>query len=822
MFLSVNTFSQIIFEKNYGNAPNFEETNSIIHHEDVVVLAGYTTFQTNGGDDVLLVKLDTLGNLIWKKNIGSIKNEQANKIRLLDDGYLIAGHTKSIGNGNQDFYLVKTDFEGNVLWEQSYGTANLENCVDVIETADDGFMLLGTAVTNVTNGEDWWVLKTDSDGNEEWSSYYGLEDRDIPTIIKPLSDGNYLIGGAFGFYLKILKIDINGTLIWDYSGGTSLHGARDILELNNNDLLVSEWRGTIKKLTSEGDELYSQQHVSMIGLTVSSTAYKFQPINEDSMLSLNQFYSFAINPENGDTLANLGWDDPDELYSNWNDLLCTDDHYFVAADHFSYMDASFFHNGILMQKFDSNRVELTHYIDTFEFNTYKEYAREVIEMPSGDFLLFGLREKTYLNSDHRILLTRTAADGAFISEMTFNKGYEAKPIDMFYTDLGNTILLTQINADTMELSMVNTNGQTLWTQIFPGSYDINESGEIGIIKKYPDDQYLLVLNGREFHIFNEAGTLNMSHQNNAPVTGLPVDLTVLPDGEVIYVTGHRMVLLGSDASWSSTIDLTPAGYSNVNYFGYVFNSEEEIWLAGTTKIVGTDSLKFVIMKTNLDGQRLLETIFGGIQEEELPDLKLLRAEGDHLLVYGNRERPWEYQYTGNLGYNVDQINCLTKPLHTALLEEWQSDGELLSQINFGIGQGANISNMIICADDNIAGAGWIYDTNSDDQYLVKIDQGLFIPTINPGFKNKGQLLVFPNPGNASINYHLNVQKAGQLQINIFDVTGRLVFTQQKDKTDHQIEMQLDTGLLPEGLYFLQSTVDGELISIDQWVKIQTE
>src|SRR2546423_14809379 len=89
------------------------------------VLVGNTTSIGAGGQDVYVVKLDSAGNLEWGEAIGGATDEFAQSIiQTSDGGYAIAGYTRSFGAGNDDYYVIKLDSQGNVSWTKTIGAAD--------------------------------------------------------------------------------------------------------------------------------------------------------------------------------------------------------------------------------------------------------------------------------------------------------------------------------------------------------------------------------------------------------------------------------------------------------------------------------------------------------------------------------------------------------------------------------------------------------------------------------------------------------------------------------------------------------------------------
>ncbi len=815
LFFITNLYSQIIFEENFGNSPSIEQANSIIQHDDVVVLAGITTLQTNGGDDILLVKLDTLGNLIWKKNFGGVKNDRANEIRLLNDGYLLAGHTKSFGAGNQDFYLIKTDFDGNLIWERTYGTPMLESCVDVRLTAEGGFLMFGNAINDEEQGEDWLLIKTDAMGNEEWSNYYGTPYYDRPILSQTLSDGSYLIYGLYNGYWRILKIDTNGGLVWEYGEWSSNPigwniSTGDVLELENNDLLVYTSPLRLYRLSADGNEIYVQNYWNL-GAPLN-VPLKIQMITEDSILLLNQFDIIAVDPEDGEELGEFDWFDPDQLFSVTRDFAISNHNYYVASDHrtFYLTTENYEHNGILMEKFNSVHEKEIQYIDTFTINFfYEEYAENIVETSSGELLLLGLRK--FRDSDFfsdKVLLTRTDANGAIISELEFDKGHTAKPLDLLSAADGNTFLLTLINADTIELSSVDQSGTTLWNHYFEGDFDIESTVKIGTLQSSSDDQYRVIIDGLPHYIFDETGNIDA-----ATGAGTAATVKAFPNGDFLYFNNNNISVYNSEGSLLQSNSVYSTEYGFIVFLDAYIESDEEIWLTAVTDITGTDSVKYLLLEVNRSGHKIFESTLGTFPEEEITSLKFLSVETDRLIVYGNQEKPWPYDPYSN------RDNCLLKPLSTSFLEEWDYAGNLLSRLELGVGEGVQLSNMILTADGNFAGAGWKYAMNSDDQYLVKIDRGAFVPATEAGLSDKNALLLFPNPTRDYLQLRLESRHSGLLGLHFFNSAGQLVLTREIEDFAQGMNASIDLSQLPPGIYFLQSEIDGKSLTTQRWIKM---
>jgi len=182
--------------------------------------AGYTligqTFSFGLGDaDVWLIKTDLSGNMLWNNTYGGIEREYGTSLIQTDDGYVIAGTTESFGAGGRDFWLFKTDANGVMLWNQTYGGSGRDEGMSVIETSDGDLVVFGFTCSFDANG-DFWLIKTDMYGVEKWDQVYGgSEAEDGRCVIETGDSGFVLLGdtssdGAGSLDFWLIKTDSLG------------------------------------------------------------------------------------------------------------------------------------------------------------------------------------------------------------------------------------------------------------------------------------------------------------------------------------------------------------------------------------------------------------------------------------------------------------------------------------------------------------------------------------------------------------------------------------------------------------------------------------
>jgi hypothetical protein len=171
--IKIDSIGNVIWEEELDNNGGVQGGSMIQTPDSGFVVCA--TFSTGINTDHLFAyKINSSGAFLWGKNYGTI-HFYANRIDTTNDGGLIfGGSTDYFGAGNSDMLLMKTDGSGNLLWTKSYGSPANESVFSVKQTSDHGFVLTGVMDSAATGyGGSGYVVKTDSIGNVEWSNTYG-------------------------------------------------------------------------------------------------------------------------------------------------------------------------------------------------------------------------------------------------------------------------------------------------------------------------------------------------------------------------------------------------------------------------------------------------------------------------------------------------------------------------------------------------------------------------------------------------------------------------------------------------------------------------
>lgn len=205
--------------------------------DDCYVLAGITNSSGFGHYDVWLIKTDSNGKMKWNRTYGGLYNDAAfTAIKTIDGGYALAGSTNSAGTRQSDIWqgtnrtdvlLVKVDSSGNMLWNQTYGGQSTDQCWSMVASDDGGYLLLCLTRSFGAGEEDVWLVKVNSAGDMEWSrTYGGSRAESVSTIVKA-NDGGYVLAcstisfGAGSSDVWLIKVDSSGNMLWNQTYGGS-------------------------------------------------------------------------------------------------------------------------------------------------------------------------------------------------------------------------------------------------------------------------------------------------------------------------------------------------------------------------------------------------------------------------------------------------------------------------------------------------------------------------------------------------------------------------------------------------------------------------
>jgi hypothetical protein len=262
--LSINTSAQApdtLWTKTYGGAGSEVGYSVDQTNDGAYIIAGFTDSFGFGNNDVWLIKTDECGDTVWTKIYGGELNDVAFTVhQTFESGYVLSGHTDSFGNGNGDFWLIKTDENGDTLWSKTYGGTAREWCRYSEQTSDSGFILIGIIDSLSFNSWDIWLIKTDKNGNNVWTKTYGGDMLETGFGIEQTSDGGYILVGftnSFGAGdndVWLIRTNENGDSIWTRTfGGSNSDAGYSVKQTKDGGFIIA---GSTESIGSGGSDMW--------------------------------------------------------------------------------------------------------------------------------------------------------------------------------------------------------------------------------------------------------------------------------------------------------------------------------------------------------------------------------------------------------------------------------------------------------------------------------------------------------------------------------------------------------------------------------------
>ena len=162
------------WQKNYGGN-KMEIGWSIMELPDKGYLLHGSTSKDSTNDDILILRLDNAGDILWQKTYGNEKYERTTQLLpTSDNNYLLIGQ-RNIDKTNIDSYIFKIDTAGNLLWEKTFGGALIERTYYGAETANGDYLITGSILPYKNNKADILLMRLTANGELKWTKFYGTE-----------------------------------------------------------------------------------------------------------------------------------------------------------------------------------------------------------------------------------------------------------------------------------------------------------------------------------------------------------------------------------------------------------------------------------------------------------------------------------------------------------------------------------------------------------------------------------------------------------------------------------------------------------------------
>ena len=262
--LNINAQAPSVQWQNTLGSTSYEFLNTIDQTSDGgYIMGGYTDSNIGGdksenswgADDYWIVKMDNAGNIVWENTVGGGNYDKLYAVEETPDGgYIVGGQSLSGGGwgdksesnkGGYDYWIVKLDEDGVVEWDRSYGGLGNDQLYNVQPTSDGGYIIAGTSDSGISGDKtenrvgnsDYWIIKTDASGNIIWQNDIGGLMFDNVYSAYETADGGYILGGTSTSGISgdktagnygvvdywIVKLNSAGTVVWDKTIGGTLN-----------------------------------------------------------------------------------------------------------------------------------------------------------------------------------------------------------------------------------------------------------------------------------------------------------------------------------------------------------------------------------------------------------------------------------------------------------------------------------------------------------------------------------------------------------------------------------------------------------------------
>jgi hypothetical protein len=352
------TAPPIDWEKSYGFSKDdvaFDIQQTRIDQVSGYIVAGYTTSPMTG-KDYWVVKINNTGGIVWQKKYGGLQEDIARSIQPINGGsggYIIAGSSKStscilptgsqqtLNHGLSDYWVVKIDNAGNIVWQRSYGGSNQDvaysiqlsghNCIIAGYSMSKRVYGYGLPIGGQPSGNhglfDYWVVKINPvNGAIIWQKSYGGSNNDRAHSI--LLDGQWCIVAGYSESNNgnvntnygvsdywVVKINsVNGAIVWQKSyGGSGVDIAQSIQKASSNGYIVAgySWSKDHDVTQNHGQSDYWVVRLNSSGSIVWQKSYGGS--KADAAYSIRPVYYGGIN---GFIVAGYTYSNDDDVTQN--------------------------------------------------------------------------------------------------------------------------------------------------------------------------------------------------------------------------------------------------------------------------------------------------------------------------------------------------------------------------------------------------------------------------------------------------------------------------------------------------------------------------
>lgn len=849
--VKISKYGDIEWSRIYNNNGFFEQANAIVEAANGgYAIVGLTKGTANGEDDILLIRLDSEGNELWRQTYGGVGDDRGTTLAALPDGgFIIAGQTRN-GSVLYDRILMRINSDGSQAWSVIEGESNeFEEVFDVIITQDNGIITAGSAKSSaraylgrhsldgglvwektfspgpvggvlnailempdgslVVTGSvemtaanaDVYVAKFDAaNGNEIWSRNLGDPNNfDSGEGIAPTEDGGFVIAGFNSLStvlindVTLIKTDALGHIITNHLTGKVYHSLDGCNEFGANDAPLTGWY--VKAEGQSNNKIY-------FGTTDANGDFDILVDTGTYLLTLlppNSYWDLC-NPD-GFTVT------LDEFYSNSNFNFPV-----LAGVLCPYLDVAVSTNFLTVCSDVPYTVDYVNLGPAVAQNAYVEVTIDTTELTfvdaslpwtqNGNVYHFSLGDIAFAQHGSITINTEMACSGiaqnqaALVSAHIFPDSFCLQPSPNW--DGSSVTVNGECVGDSIRFSIRNAGLAEMTSSL---KYFVVEDQVMFLQDTFrldsDEEEYITFEgNGSTFRLIAEQSE---GHPGNNHPTVVIEGCTELGGS---YSTGFVGQFPENDADPFLDIDVQETlssitspvllrGYPK-GYQDSIITDDTELKYTIFFRNVGTDTINRVVIRDTLP-----------------PSLDIAT------LVPGAGSHPYDFELYTNGVLKITFNEIQLQPGDSA--EEALKSGFAQFRIAQKPGNplGTVIENNAVVYFDYVAPV----QTNTvrhvvDCNNLFDVEEGCIVVEVtNPPYVPGVNIRVFPNPFVESATFEIEGRQYNKVALHLYDLQGRLVRSElfQGNRFD------FFRHHLPSGVYLFRLDSDGHPISSGKMV-----
>jgi hypothetical protein len=220
--LRLNSLGDTIWAKQYGT-PAIEEGSSIKETQDSNFVISYF----DGNDSTGILKIDSIGNLLWWKKYKIDSGAYFKDVSILSlGGYLLSGVVQTGAGLVSQAIIMRTNLNGDSLWTKKFGGIGGDEFYEAQQTMDGNIIAGGISGTSVSSPYNFYLVKTDLNGDTLWTKHIATSLNQECSSLQQCSDGGYILSGTTypsgDANVLLIKTDALGNVLWSRSFGGAL------------------------------------------------------------------------------------------------------------------------------------------------------------------------------------------------------------------------------------------------------------------------------------------------------------------------------------------------------------------------------------------------------------------------------------------------------------------------------------------------------------------------------------------------------------------------------------------------------------------------